>query len=239
MDSADYKIFPYIPYSDICLEGLRESGMSFVDRFEIFASTTPEIVTRELALHDVEMDASCFSFVSVELCTEAACLRAISGDGILLHEAPEELRAERVCEAAVPLNYLTLEYVPKRLKTNRLCGTALERGPLAIRSFNSEQLMPKVCNRALARTDDLCALRYIPFGEVHLKVLGFYCTNCDKTFDFLKNMNPWSLTPRVARGIFTPKPELFCNLPDHTENEKICRRAVRRNGNYLQYILEE
>ncbi len=47
-----------------------------------------------------------------------------------------------------------------------------------------EQLTPEVCNRALARTDDLRVLRYIPFEEIHLKVLGFYCTNYDKTFDF-------------------------------------------------------
>ena len=190
VDSADYKILPYIPYPDICLEGLKKFGMSFVDKFEIFASIAPEVMTGELALHGVGMDASCLSLVPVELRTEAVCLRAVSGDGILLHEVPEELRTERVCEAAVSSNYLALEYVPKHLKTDRLCGMALERDPLAIRFFNPEQLTPEVCNRALARTDDLRVLRYIPFEEIHLKVLGFYCTNYDKTFDFLENMNP-------------------------------------------------
>lgn len=184
VDSADYKILPYIPYPDICLEGLKKFGMSFVDKFEIFASIAPEVMTGELALHGVGMDASCLSLVPVELRTEAVCLRAVSGDGILLHEVPEELRTERVCEAAVSSNYLALEYVPKHLKTDRLCGMALERDPLAIRFFNPEQLTPEVCNRALARTDDLRVLRYIPFEEIHLKVLGFYCTNYDKTFDF-------------------------------------------------------
>ncbi len=42
VDSADYKILPYIPYPDICLEGLKKFGMSFVDKFEIFASIAPE-----------------------------------------------------------------------------------------------------------------------------------------------------------------------------------------------------
>lgn len=103
--------------------------MSFVDKFEIFASIAPEVMTGELALHGVGMDASCLSLVPVELRTEAVCLRAVSGDGILLHEVPEELRTERVCEAAVSSNYLALEYVPKHLKTDRLCGMALERDP--------------------------------------------------------------------------------------------------------------
>ncbi len=98
VDSADYKILPYIPYPDICLEGLKKFGMSFVDKFEIFASIAPEVMTGELALHGVGMDASCLSLVPVELRTEAVCLRAVSGDGILLHEVPEELRTERVCE---------------------------------------------------------------------------------------------------------------------------------------------
>ena len=238
VDSADYKILPYIPYPDICLEGLKKFGMSFVDKFEIFASIAPEVMTGELALHGVGMDASCLSLVPVELRTEAVCLRAVSGDGILLHEVPEELRTERVCEAAVSSNYLALEYVPKHLKTDRLCGMALERDPLAIRFFNPEQLTPEVCNRALARTDDLRVLRYIPFEEIHLKVLGFYCTNYDKTFDFLENMNPWFLTPRVAREIFALEPELFYNLPDHAKNEEMCRRAVGHDGSYLQYVPE-
>ncbi|WP_443731481.1 DUF4116 domain-containing protein [Segatella buccae] len=239
VDSADYKILPYIPYPDICLEGLKKFGMSFVDKFEIFASIAPEVMTGELALHGVGMDASCLSLVPVELRTEAGCLRAVSGDGILLHEVPEELRTERVCEAAVSSNYLALEYVPKHLKTDRLCGMALERDPLAIRFFNPEQLTPEVCNRALARTDDLRVLRYIPFEEIHLKVLGFYCTNYDKTFDFLENMNPWFLTPRVAREIFALEPELFYNLPDHAKNEEMCRRAVGHDGSYLQYVPEK
>lgn len=239
VDSADYKILPYIPYPDICLEGLKKFGMSFVDKFEIFASIAPEVMTGELALHGVGMDASCLSLVPVELRTEAVCLRAVSGDGILLHEVPEELRTERVCEAAVSSNYLALEYVPKHLKTDRLCGMALERDPLAIRFFNPEQLTPEVCNRALARTDDLRVLRYIPFEEIHLKVLGFYCTNYNKTFDFLENMNPWFLTPRVAREIFALEPELFYNLPDHAKNEEMCRRAVWHDGSYLQYVPEK
>ena len=239
VDSADYKILPYIPYPDICLEGLKKFGMSFVDKFEIFASIAPEVMTGELALHGVGMDASCLSLVPVELRTEAVCLRAVSGDGILLHEVPEELRTERVCEAAVSSNYLALEYVPKHLKTDRLCGMALERDPLAIRFFNPEQLTPEVCNRALARTDDLRVLRYIPFEDIHMKALGFYCTNYDKTFDFLENMNPWFLTPRVAREIFALEPELFYNLPDHAKNEEMCRRAVGHDGSYLQYVPEK
>lgn len=239
VDSADYKILPYIPYPDICLEGLKKFGMSFVDKFEIFASIAPEVMTGELALHGVGMDASCLSLVPVELRTEAVCLRAVSGDGILLHEVPEELRTERVCEAAVSSNYLALEYVPKHLKTDRLCGMALERDPLAIRFFNPEQLTPEVCNRALARTDDLRVLRYIPFEEIHLKVLGFYCTNYEKTFDFLQHMNPAHVTPRVAREIFALEPELFYNLPDHAKNEEMCRRAVGHDGSYLQYVPEK
>ena len=238
-DSADYKILPYIPYPDICLEGLKKFGMSFVDKFEIFASIAPEVMTGELALHGVGMDASCLSLVPVELRTEAVCLRAVSGDGILLHEVPEELRTERVCEAAVSSNYLALEYVPKHLKTDRLCGMALERDPLAIRFFNPEQLTPEVCNRALIRADDLRVLRYIPFEEIHLKVLGFYCTNYDKTFDFLQHMNPAHVTPRGAREIFALEPELFYNLPDHAKNEEMCRRAVGHDGSYLQYVPEK
>lgn len=136
-------------------------------------------------------------------------------------------------------NYLALEYVPKHLKTDRLCEIALERDPLAIRFFNPEQLTPEVCNRALARADDLRVLRYIPFEDIHMKALGFYCTNYEKTFDFLQHMNPAHVTPKVAREIFALEPELFYNLPDHAKNEEMCRRAVGHDGSYLQYVPEK
>ena len=239
VQSDDYELLRHIPHPDICLEGLKKFGLSPARNFEVFAALDPEVMTEELALHGVGMDAACLSLVPKELRTEAVCLRAVSGDGILLHEVPEELRTERVCQAAVSSNYLALEYVPEHLKTDRLCGMALERDSLAIRFFKPEQLTPEVCNRALARTDDLRVLRYIPFEEIHLKVLGFYCTNYDKTFDFLENMNPWFLTPRVAREIFALEPELFYNLPDHAKNEEMCRRAVGHDGSYLQYVPEK
>lgn len=52
-------------------------------------------------------------------------------------------------------------------------------------------------------------------------------------------MNPWFLTPRVAREIFALEPELFYNLPDHAKNEEMCRRAVWHDGSYLQYVPEK
>lgn len=96
---------------------------------------------------------------------------------------PEELRTERVCEAAVSSNYLALEYVPKHLKTDRLCGMALERDPLAIRFFNPEQLTPESATGRGPYRRPACPPLY-PFEEIHLKVLGFYCTNYDKTSIF-------------------------------------------------------
>ena len=53
-----------------------------------------------------------------------------------------------------------------------------------------------------------------------MKALGFYCTNYDKTFDFLQHMNPAHVTPRVAREIFALEPELFYNLPDHARTRR-------------------
>ena len=35
--------------------------------------------------------------------------------------------------------------------------------------LDPEQLTPEVCNRALARADDLRVLRYIPFEDIHMK----------------------------------------------------------------------
>lgn len=146
VDSADYKILPYIPYPDICLEGLKKFGMSFVDKFEIFASIAPEVMTGELALHGVGMDASCLSLVPVELRTEAVCLRAVSGDGILLQVAreifalepelfynlPDHAKNEEMCRRAVGHDGSYLQYVPEKWKTPELCMEAIRRSPYAI-----------------------------------------------------------------------------------------------------------
>ena len=83
---------PYIPYPDICLEGLKKFGMSFVDKFEIFASIAPvsythldvykkQIYTKQLRqngeLITHNKDESVFVFLRLD--------DLIQDDGVYIH----------------------------------------------------------------------------------------------------------------------------------------------------------
>lgn len=158
VDSADYKILPYIPYPDICLEGLKKFGMSFVDKFEIFASIAPEVMTGELALHGVGMDASCLSLVPVELRTEAVCLRAVSGDGIVGHDGsylqyvPEKWKTPELCMEAIRRSPYAIAHLPESMKSPDLYMSLVRENPQNLKGVPREARTPEMSREAFERT---------------------------------------------------------------------------------------
>ena len=244
--------------AEVCRFAIKKSAFNI--EFVPEAMKTPE-----LCLAAAGHRGETLKFVPDRLKTPKMCRAAVDSNSYALYYVPEGLKTPELCMTAVKRNGLVLEAVPGELRTPQICRAALKAVDSAdykilpyipypdiclegLKKFGMSfvdkfeifaSIAPEVCNRALARTDDLRVLRYIPFEEIHLKVLGFYCTNYDKTFDFLENMNPWFLTPRVAREIFALEPELFYNLPDHAKNEEMCRRAVGHDGSYLQYVPEK
>lgn len=236
MHGAEYEILSYIPYAEVCLEGLQKFSGTLDQDFKIFSAIAPEIMTERLALEGVRMDGACLSLVPPKLRTESVCMAAVGKEGILLYEVPEQMRTAEICKAAISSDYRAMEYVPEELRTPDLYEKALENNPLAIQYFKPEQLTREICQKALARTDDLRVLYYIPFGDIHERTLDFYCTDYHKTLEFLRRMNPKHMTVKLAEMIFEREPELFSAIPDHCKDRELCETAVRYDGTYLKWI---
>lgn len=233
---SDYMILAEIPYAEVCLEGLQKFSGTLNQDFNIFAAIDKEIMTERLALEGVRMDAACLSLVPPKLRTESVCMVAVGKVGIMLYEVPEQMRTAKLCEAAISSDYRAMEHVPERLKTPNLYEKALENNPLAIQYFKPEQLTHEICQKALARCDDLRVLYYIPFGDIHERTLDFYCTDYHKTLEFLRRMNPKHMTVKLAEMIFEREPELISAIPDHCKDRELCEAAVRYNGTYLKWV---
>lgn len=230
-------VLQFIPYADVCMEGIKKYRQKGSDLVGLLADIEPEVMDERIALYGVRSDPSCLMALPGRWKTEAVCEAAVRGDGILLHDVPEHLRTERMCEAALSSSVHALPYVPEALHTPDLYRKAFEKDPAAIQYFKPELLTREVCLDALARTDDLGLLRHIPHKDIHEQVLE-RCEGYSQTKHFLDSMNPDYMTPKLAEMIFTKEPELFCNIPEKFKDRELCETAVRYDGYNLRMVPE-
>lgn len=206
-------VLQFIPYADVCLEGMKKYRQEGADMVGLLADIEPEVIDERIALYGVQSDPSC------------------------LMTLPERWKTETVCEAAVSSSIHALQYVPGALHTPDLYREAMENDPAAIQYFKPELLTREMCYEALYSNDDLRVLRYIPYKEIHEQLLE-RCEGYSQTKHFLDNMNPDYLTPKLAEMIFTKEPELFFNIPGKCKDRELCETAVRYNGSYLRMVPE-
>ena len=253
-----------IPYPDVCREGFRLfAGRSEHDSAPaVLRKINPYMLNEGFALEAVQKDPACLAVLPKRLRTQKVCMAAIRRDGSALDFVPEPLRTKRMCREAVKTTGRALEYVPEKLRTpamyaeavgndcrvldyipqakhtRRLYRKALEGDGLAIRYFEPGLLTREMCDTALACTSGLQALRYIPFPEIHERLLesrdGYL-----EVKEFLDSMNPEYMTPKLARMIFTKEPELFFDIPERFKDRDMCEAAVRYDGTHLRMVPEK
>ena len=253
-----------ITYPDVCREGFRLfAGRNRHDSAPaVLRKINPYMLNERFALEAVQKDPACLAVLPEGLRTQKVCMAAVRRDGSALDFVPEPLRTKRLCREAVKTTGRALAYVPEKLRTpamyaeavrndcrildyipqakhtRRLYRKALEGDGLAIRHFKPELLTQEMCDTALARTSGLQALRYIPFPEIHERLLESR-DGYREVKEFLDNMNPEYMTPKLAGMIFTKEPELFFDIPDRFKDWNMCEAAIRYDGSYLRMVPEK
>lgn len=253
-----------ITYPDVCLEGFRLfAGRNRHDSAPaVLRKINPYMLNERFALEAVRKDAMCLAVLPEGLRTQKVCMAAVRRNGNALDFVPEPLRTKRMCREAVKTAGWALAYVPEKLRTpsmyaeavkndcrildcipqekhtHWLYRKALEGDGLAIRYFEPGLLTREMCDTALARTSGLQALRYIPFPEIHERLLESR-DGYREVKEFLENMNPEYMTPKLAGMVFTKEPELFFTIPDRFKDRDLCEAAVRYNGSCLRMVPEK
>ena len=253
-----------ITYPDVCLEGFRLfAGRNRHDSAPaVLRKINPGVLNEKIALEAVQKDPACLAVLPERLRTQKVCMATVRRDGSALDLVPEPLRTKRMCREAVktagwalayvPEKFRTpsmyaeavgndcriLDYIPQEKHTHWLYRKALAGDGLAIRHFKSGLLTREMCDTALARTSGLQALRYIPFPEIHKKLLESR-DGYREVKEFLDSMNPEYMTPKLAGMIFTKEPELFFNIPERFKDRDLCEAAIRYDGSYLQMVPEK
>ena len=230
-------VLQFIPYADVCLEGIKKYRQEGADMVGLLADIEPEVMDEHIALYGVRTDPSCLTALPGRWKTRTVCTAAVQSDGIMLHDVPEHLRTKRMCEAAVSSSIHALPYVPEALHTPDLYRKAMVNDPAAIQYFKPELLTREMCHEALYSSYDLRVLRYIPYKEIHEQLLE-RCEGYSRTKYFLDSMNPDYMTPKLAEMIFTKEPELFYNIPEKFKDKELCETAVRYDGSYLKMVPE-
>lgn len=231
------EILRLIPYSDVCLEGLQRFAPLVSDIYHVFDAIPEEALDGRIALFGVKADPSCLLLLPEHLKTEEVCREAINREGALIHAVPEALQTEEMCRMAVLSNFEALKFIPDIRHTPELYGLALEKNALAIQYFKPSLSTPELCRKALEQAQDLKVLWFIPYSDLHVRVLN-RCEGYTQTKYFLESMNPDYMTPKLAEMIFVKEPELFFNIPERFKDRELCETAVRYDGSYLRMVPE-
>lgn len=227
-------MFPSLPY-DRRTEAV---SLRAVETWEGNIKYVPEeVLSKRICLAAVRENGEILERVPERLRTPDVCLAAVQNRGLALEYVPEKLRTRRICSEAARNDCRALDYVPQARHTRRLYRKALEKDALAIRHFKPELLTREMCYEAFSRTDGLRVLRYVPFPDIHEEILADH-HGYREVKEFLDDMNPEYMTPKLAEMIFMKEPELFFNIPDHAKDRDLCEAAVRYDGSYLRIVPE-
>lgn len=239
LGGENYQVLSYIPHSDVCFEGLKYFENSQAFPFDIFRAINPALITNEMALYAVKMDAVNLHHVPENMRTPAMYLEAVLQDGMALYNVPEKERTKEIVETAIDSNYHSLRLLSDDMKTTEICMRALDNHPFAIQYFPPDKLTEDACLKALNEAKHPRILLFIPYPEIHNKVLEQRCHDYSSTLDFLKNMNPDYMVQSTANRIFEKQPELFYNIPDKFKTKELCESALKQDGYYLKLIPDE
>lgn len=239
LGGENYQVLSYIPHSDVCLEGLKYFENSQTSASEIFRAINPELITNEMAMYAVKQDAVNLHYVPENMRTHAMYLEAVQQDGMALYNVPEKERTKEIIENAIDSNYHSFRLLSDEMKTTEMCMRALDNHPFAIQYFPPDKLTREACMKAIEEAKYPRILLFVPYPDIHNKVLEERCHDYSSTLDFLKNMNPDYMQQSTANRIFEKQPELFYNIPDKFKTKELCEAALRKDGYYLKLIPDE
>ncbi len=245
----DYAILEFVPFSDICLEGLQLFENSLAEPIDIFSSINPKLIDSEIALFGVKMDPLIFHKIPEHLQTPEILMEAVSHNGLILGHIPEHKVTQELCEAAVKSLYPAMCYVPDKFKTADFCAMALQESPFTIQYFPKEHLTREVCREAIKKETVPEILKYIPFEDIKEKACKEFCVDFDTTKKFLQSLGEKHLTQKMADIIFDKGPlihtinkisfensDLFYYIPDKFKTKEMCEAAVQQDGLLLRYV---
>ncbi|WP_277638460.1 DUF4116 domain-containing protein [Bacteroides graminisolvens] len=124
---GDFVILAHIPFSDVCLEGIKhfENGLDMMD---IATVLRPEVIDKELAEYLVDKDGCCLSRIPPHLQTEELALKAvsISGNEVFGYlTVREDLKTDKMYLAGMEnSDYQSYLHIPERHRTPEICLVA-------------------------------------------------------------------------------------------------------------------
>lgn len=125
-------ILAYIPYPDVCLEGLKDNEHGH-DMDEFAQILRPEVIDKDIADYLVERDGCCLSHIPLHLQTEELALKAVleSGNQALSYTTiREDLKTEKIYLAGMGEDcFQSYLHIPEHKRTPEICLAAKKLYP--------------------------------------------------------------------------------------------------------------
>ena len=120
-------ILNYIPYPEVCLEGLKDS-INSLDAIDLAHTLRPEVINKEIAGFLVGHDGCCLSCIPVHLQTEELAMQAVSVSGnqaLSYTTVREDLKTEKVYLAGMGKDsFQSYLHIPEQKRTPEICLVA-------------------------------------------------------------------------------------------------------------------
>lgn len=235
LDYYGSNLLTFVPFPDVCLEALKAYRHTYIEPHNAIASINPQIMTPEIADYAISIVPSCFPLLPERLKTADFCLRAVQ-QKVSLEDIPEYLRIKELSEAATRSNYSNMSFVPEKIKTADFYEQTLKNDPFAIQYIPEKYLTYKQCLKAVETTKSSHVLAYIPFTNIHHKMLNVICENSATAHIYLAFVKPDYTDQKIANRIFGENPRLFFYIPEEYKSKEMCEAAIGHSGSNLKYV---
>ena len=149
MDSKDYEVFRYVPFSDVCFDYLKKLDGGNGDPFLVFGNMKPDVITPEMAQLAVKMEPSCLQFVPDRMKTPEMCAFAVEKDWMNMRFVPENKKTKPLCEIAMNGNIHARQFVPERFITSEMYMNAVRKDGMNLQYVPEQFKTPELCLQAV------------------------------------------------------------------------------------------
>jgi hypothetical protein len=145
----DFDVISEVPFSDVCMEHLKEYENEKGDPFLAFGNMKPEVITPEMAQLAVRLEPSCIQFVPDQMKTKEMCAEAVEKDWMNMRFVPEKMKTKELCEAAMGRSIHAQQLIPERFKTPEMYMNAVKGWGLDLQHVPEKFRTPEICLQAV------------------------------------------------------------------------------------------
>ncbi|WP_165043881.1 DUF4116 domain-containing protein [Dysgonomonas sp. ZJ709] len=229
----------YIPYPDICLEGIEKLKNTIVTGKDVgrAISENKSVINRDIAKALVDFSVENFMNIPDMLKDKQMCIDVVKINGWLLGFVPQDFRTKEMSIDAIKTNYHAMQYVPDKLKTANFYLEAIKINGNALKYVPEEFKSNHLCNEAVKNSKDYRIIEHLPYDDLCNKVIDRSIEK-GQIREAMKLIKPECITGEIAYKVAKHDIYSLSMVPKELMTPHFCSFAILENPKTLRYLPE-